>query len=51
MNSLIEQKRDDLNRLCERFKVQQLEIFGSAARGEFDPAKSDLDFLVEFQAL
>ena len=51
MNSLIEQKRDDLNRLCERFKVQQLEIFGSAAQGEFDPATSDLDFLVEFQAL
>lgn len=51
MNSLIEQKRDDLNRLCERFKVQQLELFGSAAQGEFDPATSDLDFLVEFQAL
>ena len=51
MNLLIEQKHDDLNRLCERFKVQQLELFGSAAQGEFDPATSDLDFLVEFKNL
>jgi hypothetical protein len=28
--------------------VQRLELFGSAARGEFDPSSSDLDFFVEF---
>jgi predicted nucleotidyltransferase len=28
-----------------------LELFGSAASGGFDPAHSDLDFLVEFQDL
>jgi hypothetical protein len=28
--------------------VHRLELFGSAATGEFDPKSSDLDFLVEF---
>lgn len=31
--------------------MQRLELFGSAAAGRFDPASSDLDFLVEFAAL
>ncbi len=26
-----------------------LEVFGSAARGDFDPARSDVDFVVEFE--
>jgi uncharacterized protein len=30
--------------------VARLEVFGSAARGtDFDPARSDVDFLVEFK--
>ncbi len=51
MVQLIEDKREKLNRLCERFNVQRLEVFGSAADGSFDPATSDLDFLVEFLPL
>lgn len=43
------QFRDQVSALCERFEVQQLELFGSAARGDFDPARSDLDFLVLFR--
>ena len=35
--------------LCRRFGVARLDLFGSAARGDFDPATSDLDFLVAFQ--
>lgn len=42
--------RDELRALCRRFHVRRLDIFGSAARGDFDPARSDLDFLVEFAA-
>jgi predicted nucleotidyltransferase len=38
----------ELAELCRRFHVQRLDLFGSAARGDFDRAKSDLDFLVEF---
>ena len=38
--------------LCRRFHVRRLELFGSAARGEdFDPDRSDLDFLVSFAPL
>jgi predicted nucleotidyltransferase len=40
--------RDEVRDLCRRFHVRRLDLFGSAARGDFDPARSDLDFLVEF---
>ena len=33
--------------LCERFGVDHMEVFGSAATGEFKPASSDYDFLVD----
>jgi predicted nucleotidyltransferase len=43
-------KADDpeLVALCRRHKVRRLDLFGSAANDTFDPARSDLDFLVEF---
>ena len=37
--------------MCKEHKVKRLEIFGSAARGEFRAKDSDLDFLVEFMPL
>lgn len=48
MNPLIEQHKDALVELCQRFQVQRLELFGSACTPEFDSRRSDLDFLVEF---
>ena len=30
--------------------MARLEVFGSAAEGDFDPARSDVDFLIEFGA-
>jgi len=42
--------REELRELCRRFGVRRLDVFGSAARGDFDPARSDVDFLVEFAA-
>ncbi len=39
---------DALPALCRQFHVQRLDLFGSAADGRFDPARSDLDFLVTF---
>ena len=51
MIGLLEEKREDLVGLCERYRVRRLEVFGSAAHGEFDPRSSDLDFLVEYQDL
>jgi uncharacterized protein len=51
MVALVEQKLGELARLCRAHRVWRLELFGSAA-GEsigFDPDRSDLDFLVEFE--
>jgi uncharacterized protein len=44
----IELHREELRGLCRRFHVRRLDLFGSAARGDFDPEHSDVDFLVEF---
>jgi len=48
MIRLLMTKRIEIEELCRRFRVQRLDLFGSAARGDFDPEKSDLDFLAEF---
>jgi uncharacterized protein len=50
MHAEIADKREALKALCERYDVARLEVFGSAARGvDFDPVKSDVDFLVAFK--
>ena len=48
MSPLIDEHRRSLAEQCRRFGVRRLEVFGSAARGDFDPAKSDFDFIVSF---
>jgi len=51
MVSLIEQNRPAIETLCRDHHVARLELFGSAARGDFDETTSDLDFFVEFEDL
>jgi len=51
MQPLIKEKRAQLAQLCHAHHVRRLEAFGSALREDFDPASSDLDFLVEFEPL
>lgn len=46
--SIISEKSGDFKNLCRKLGVEKLELFGSGAREEFDPAKSDLDFIVSF---
>ena len=48
MIALIEQRKSRIVEACQKFGVQRLEIFGSAARGDFDEQKSDLDFIAQF---
>ncbi len=48
MLPLIEEHFDDIAQLCEQYGVRKLELFGSACTQEFDPERSDVDFLVEF---
>ena len=45
----LRENRDEVVELCRRFAVRRLDVFGSASSGEFDPARSDIDFLVEFE--
>jgi predicted nucleotidyltransferase len=45
---LVEQRRKSIAELCRRHSVRRLELFGSAARGDFRPESSDLDFVVQF---
>jgi uncharacterized protein len=48
---LIGNQLDAIRELCRRYHVTRLELFGSATRDDFDPNRSDLDFLVEFAPL
>ena len=49
MINTVAEQADEVERLCKRFNVQRLELFGSAAQGAFDPSRSDLDFIVDFR--
>ncbi len=51
MQPLIKAKQEELSRLCRRYRVQRLELFGSATGSGYVPGSSDLDFLVEFEDL
>lgn len=49
MLELNDTNRAMLKDLCERFHVNRLYLFGSAATGTFDIDTSDLDMLVDFE--
>src|SRR5271155_5719383 len=51
MTQFIEQHREEIEELCRKYRVHKMEVFGSAANGDFDPATSDVDFIVTFQEL
>jgi uncharacterized protein len=46
---IIEPRLSALDALCRRFGVRRLDLFGSAADDRFDPERSDIDLLVEFE--
>ncbi len=49
MHVEIARRMDEITELCRSQHVLRLEIFGFAAPGnDFDPARGDADFLVEF---
>jgi predicted nucleotidyltransferase len=51
MHPSIAQHLSGIAALCKQHQVARLQVFGSAARADdFDPATSDADFLVEFDA-
>lgn len=50
MTTILEQNRDRLIELCRTYHVAALDVFGSAATGQFDEQSSDVDLLVEFDS-
>jgi len=51
MNALIRPHLDAIAGLCRHHDVRRLALFGSAAREDFDPLRSDVDFLVDFEPM
>ena len=47
--TLLEEHQAQIADICRTFRVRRLDVFGSAVRDDFDPARSDVDFLVEFE--
>lgn len=47
MHPFVESRRPAVADICRRSGVKRLELFGSAARDDFDLDHSDIDFLVE----
>ncbi len=51
MLAAVSERASDLERLCLRYNVKRLDLFGSAASRNRGEGAGDLDFLVEFQPL
>jgi predicted nucleotidyltransferase len=51
MDPSVAERRAEIAELCRQYRVRRLELFGSAVGEEFDPQRSDADFLVEFERL
>jgi predicted nucleotidyltransferase len=49
LRELVESKRDEITEVVRRHKGRTVAVFGSVARGDDGP-RSDIDFLVEFEA-
>ena len=51
MPMLLQDKMQQIAALCRKYNVASLFVFGSILRNDFNPASSDVDFLVRFQPL
>jgi len=51
MTEQVKEKREQIAELCRQFRVRRLALFGSALGDDFQPDRSDLDFVVEFETL
>ena len=48
ITSLLTLNKSQVSTLCGNLLVRELRIFGSALGAKFNPATSDMDFVVEF---
>ena len=47
-NPILAEHLEEIRALCQEFGVLRLEVFGSVCTPEFNPERSDVDFLVEY---
>ena len=47
MIALIAENKDKIAEICCAYRVRRLDLFGSAASGDFNPETSDIDFIVD----
>jgi uncharacterized protein len=45
---LLEEKSGQVAALCRKYRVERLDLFGSAVAGSFQSETSDLDFIASF---
>ena len=50
MNSLITENIDTIKKLCEKYEVKSMYLFGSGSKGEFRDT-SDIDILITFHEI
>src|SRR5690606_38325999 len=48
MISIIYENRTVIAKICNKYKVRELYLFGSATSNAYDPENSDIDFAVLF---
>lgn len=48
MHPLIANNLEAIRALCREYGVVRLEVFGSVVTDEFDPVRSDVDFIIEY---
>src|SRR5262245_7843779 len=51
VHPIVREQEASLRALCQKHQVRRLDLFGSATGEDFDPRRSDIDFLVEFRDL
>ena len=47
----IEEHKQVIAKICTDLRVKRLDVVGSAARDDFQPERSDIDVLVEFEGV
>jgi predicted nucleotidyltransferase len=47
----IEDYKQAIEEICKDLRVKHLDLVGSASRSDFQPDKSDIDLLVEFDGI
>lgn len=47
MISLISDNLDQIAALCREYRIRNLDLFGSASSGAFDPETSDVDLIAD----